>query len=68
MLNRLDSHRLSEINRCLSISDNWAKVSTQWKHRRGSAQLAQKRIAGEANLQQLAQKALPDPAWAQAFS
>eukprot|EP00292_Cryptomonas_paramecium_P009335 CAMPEP_0113677756 /NCGR_PEP_ID=MMETSP0038_2-20120614/9480_1 /TAXON_ID=2898 /ORGANISM="Cryptomonas paramecium" /LENGTH=247 /DNA_ID=CAMNT_0000595141 /DNA_START=9 /DNA_END=752 /DNA_ORIENTATION=+ /assembly_acc=CAM_ASM_000170 len=40
--------------------DNWAKVSTQWKHKKGAAQLAQ------ANIQQLAQSA--DPNWVQRFS
>ena len=42
-------------------ADNWAKVSTQWKHRRGATQLAQKRVA----TQQLAAK--PDPVWAKRF-
>ena len=49
-----------------SWADNWAKVTTQWKHRRGAAQLAQKRIGAEAGapVQQLAQA---DPAWAERF-
>ncbi len=50
----------------MSWADNWAKVTTQWKHRRGTAQLAQKRIGAQAGapMQQLAQ---PDPAWAERF-